>query len=90
MLCVIKDGMGVASLNWAWLPTWVGMNTQLVREIEEEVGPVLLGRPLTQENLKLAHDKVIDYLVSKFDLPGLFDYLDGLKYLPDNIGSLNA
>jgi hypothetical protein len=57
------------------------MNTALVRDIERALEPALLGRELTDEVLDDAHRRVIEYLTTRFPLDGLFDYLDGLKYV---------
>lgn len=69
-------------LNYMWLPTWIGMNKALLKEIEDYVTPVLLGQELTDETLCKADEAAIQFLVQKFpDISGLFEYLDGLKYV---------
>lgn len=64
-----------------WLPTFVGMNAQLKKEIEERLAPKLKGRPL-EEAMDDAHEMVIKFLEERFPaLKGLRDYLDALKYV---------
>lgn len=70
-------------LNYIWLPTWIGQNAKLLKEMEESLRPQIVGWELTEENLNKIHDMVLDYLVEKFPIPGLFDYLDGLKFVTD-------
>lgn len=90
MLAVILDGKGTASINWSWLPTWIGMNANLVRDLDEVIRPLLTGKPATFENLRFAHGKVIEYLEARFALPGLVDYLDGLKFLPEVLDEVRS
>lgn len=77
-----RTGPGTISLNYMWLPTFIGMNAALIKELEEHVSPLLLGQELTDEALDRAGEAVIDYLVRKFpQIRGVFEYLDGLKYV---------
>ena len=68
-------------LNYMWLPTWLGQNMKFKREMEEALGSRIRGMELTEENLDKIQDMVLDYIVKKFPIPGLFDYLDGLKFV---------
>jgi len=82
MRFVERTAPGQLSLNYMWLPTWVGMNSALVAEIEAKISPAIVGRPIDEETLQLAHDAVLDALVERFpEQHGLFDYLDGIKYV---------
>ena len=84
MRAVIRTAPGVVELNFMWLPTFVGMNAQLKKEIEERLKPKLEGRPL-EETLDDAHEMVIDFLVERFPaLTGLRDYLDAMKYVTED------
>lgn len=81
MLLVQKAGPGEVELNFMWLPTFIGMNVSVQKEIEKELHPVLQGKPLTEDTLRDAHDRVIDFLCQKFPLEGLRDYLDAVKFV---------
>lgn len=82
MLLVQRTELGHVELNWSWLPTWVGMNTALLREIEEAVAPKVLGRPMSDSLLEEMHLLVIDFLKQKYShIEGIDDYLDGLKFV---------
>jgi hypothetical protein len=78
----VVDGK-IVELNYMWLPTWIGQNAKLKKEMEEHIGPKIVGWELTEQNLDKIHDMVLDYIVEKFPIPGLFDYLDGLKFVND-------
>lgn len=71
-----------------WLPTFIGMNQQLVKEIEDAIAPAIVGKELNEETLDDASHAVLDFLVKKFPtLPGLYNYLDGLKFVTNNGGA---
>ena len=82
MKLVQRTGPGEVGLNYMWLPTWIGMNGTLIKEIEQHISPVFVGQPLTDEVLDRAGEVVLQYLSAKFsNLKGIFEYLDGLKYV---------
>ncbi len=81
MRAVVLTDPGVLELNWAWLPTWIGMNGRLKQEIEKELEPKIVGLPLTEQSLDHINDMVLDLLEKRCPLKGLRDYLDGLKFL---------
>jgi hypothetical protein len=94
MKFVIHTNPGQLELNWTWLPTWIGMNESLIREIEEKLRIDVVGKELTKELLEWAHCRVITILTEKFPLQrglfdylkfplqrGLFDYLEGIKFV---------
>lgn len=65
-----------------WLPTWIGMHGQLIKEIEQHISPIFVGQLLTDEVLDRAGEVVLQYLSEKFpNIKGIFEYLDGLKYV---------
>ncbi len=82
MLLIQRTEVGHIELNWSWLPTWIGMNTALLREIEAAVSPMVVGRALTDDLLEEIHQLVIDFLKQKYvNISGIDDYLDGLKFV---------
>jgi hypothetical protein len=65
-----------------WLPTWIGMNQQLTRELNEELSKHIVSRPLTDEVLDDISNIIVSYLEERYPgLGGLRDYLDGLKFV---------
>lgn len=80
MRLVVVDGQTVG-LNTMWLPTWIGHNTRLIKELEAELSPLVVGKELTEHTLDEVNGLVIQYLVRRFQVPGLFKYLDAMKFL---------
>jgi hypothetical protein len=68
-------------LNYMWLPTWLGHNHSFKKDLEQKLGPKLVGRELTEEVLDEANQMVIDYICEANSIPGLRDYLDGIKFV---------
>lgn len=88
MKLIVRTGPGAVSLNYMWLPTFVGMNTALVREIEEHITPLLIGKELTDEVLDNAGAAALEFLVKKFpSVVGIYEYLEGLKYVESHAES---
>jgi hypothetical protein len=57
------------------------MNASLKKELEERLAPKIEGMDLTPDSLDEVHGMVVDFLVEKFPIKGLEDYLDALKYV---------
>jgi hypothetical protein len=70
-------------LNYMWLPTWLGQNTRFKQQLEKDLAPKIQGMELTEKNLDEISDMVLEYIVEKHPISGLFDYLDGLKFVTD-------
>lgn len=84
MRVVVATGPGELELNYMMLPTFIGMNALLKKELEAKLRPQIEGQPWTESSLDQIHDLVIDFLVERFSaLTGLRDYLEGIKYLTD-------
>jgi hypothetical protein len=82
MRAIVDEGNGVVSLNYMWLPTFVGMNAMLKQQMEKDLQAELRGVQLDDKGLDRAHELVIDFVVKKFpDIKGLDLYLDAMKYL---------
>jgi hypothetical protein len=84
MRVVFVSAPGEVSLNYMWLPTWLGMNTRFKTELEKEVGAQLQGILLDDAGLDKVHDAIIEAIITKFSsIPGLRDYLDALKFVEE-------
>jgi hypothetical protein len=84
MRFVVQTEPGVVEFNWMWAPTFIGMDNNLKKKLEKELGSELEGKPATDEVLDWAHDRVIDIICKHHHaLPGLRDYLDSLKFVGD-------
>lgn len=80
MLAVVRTAPGVIEVNYLWLPTWIGMNAALMRDVEAHMkAHTVLGQPLNEETLRGLHNEVVLYLSARFPgLTGLGQYLNGL------------
>lgn len=81
MRTIVLTDPGTLELNYMWLPTWIGLNSRLKQRIEREIAPLVEGRAITDEDLDRVNDAVINLLAKECPLPGLSDYLDGLKFI---------
>ena len=82
MRLVVATEPGVLELNWLWLPTWMGHNSELRKNMEQRLTQSIVGRPMTDDVLDSVHQLVIDYLCEAFpEIKGLRDYLDALKFV---------
>lgn len=82
MRAVVVTGEGVVELAWMWLPTWIGMNGTIKKELEKALKGKIEGMPITPGTLDEMSDLVIDALVGMNPaVDGLREYLDGLKYV---------
>lgn len=72
----------VVELNYMWLPTWLGQNALFKQQLESDLREQIEGLELTERNLDKIHTMVLNYIVEKNQhVEGLFDYLDGLKFV---------
>jgi hypothetical protein len=63
------------------------MNEGLIRELEVELSPTIVGQALTDDLLDTAHQQLLAILVRKFPhQKGLFEYLDGVKFVESHDG----
>lgn len=84
MRAVVVTAPGTLELNFTFLPTFIGMNALLTRELEQAVQNKIVGKEWSEETFDFAHDLVLDFLSAKFpELVGLREYLDALKYVAE-------
>lgn len=82
MRTVVSSAPGVIEVNWSWLPTFIGMNSKLQTQIVAAVSPYIVGKPVDDETLDLAHDLVVEEIVKTFPrTEGLREFLDSLKFV---------
>jgi hypothetical protein len=77
---VAKDG--ALELNWMWLPTFIGQNYMVLKELErfwKDLYPE--GVSNTPEELDKLHDITIDWFGQKFKIIGLSEYLSAIRHV---------
>lgn len=80
MRLVVQTDQGVLELNWLWLPTFIGINNTIRREMGVVLSDRFKGRAMTDEVLDEAHSAIRDFLVSRYPaIIGLDTVLDSLK-----------
>jgi hypothetical protein len=78
-----KDG--AVELNWMWLPTFIGQNYLVLKELEKIWRQNFNKAPRTNETLDAISDFTVRWLCDKFKIPGLDKYLEGLKYVMEGM-----
>jgi len=73
---IAKDG--ALELNWMWLPTFIGQNFGLMRELQGVWAARFKGQTPTEEILEEVHRFTINWLQEKLKIPGLNDYLSAI------------
>lgn len=80
MLTVQLAKDGALELNWMWLPTFIGQNYPVMRELEKAWKETFTGKlRLNEEGLKEAHEFTIRWLSEKFKINGLGAYLRAIE-----------
>ena len=69
-----------------WLPTWIGMNHTIKKEIEEKIGKGFKGHELTTETLDAMDEAIIGLLQEKFPSILFEEYLRALKHVRQEEG----
>lgn len=70
----------VLELNYMWLPTFVGMNTELKKEIEGHIKPMVEGKEVCDELLDQLDAEIISFIRGKYpDVQRLDSYLEALR-----------
>ncbi len=80
-LTVQAPGDGVLELNFMWLPTWVGVNHAIKKEIEEKIGATFKGREIDETTLDELDEAIIDLLQKKFPEIQFTEYLRAIRHV---------
>jgi len=82
VLLVVPTDKATVEINFMWLPSWLTFNRNTLEKLDKVVSEHLVGKAMTEENLKLAHDLVVKEIVAMFPhFKGLDDYLDAIKFV---------
>ncbi|MFW9801124.1 MAG: hypothetical protein ACFFFC_00605 [Candidatus Thorarchaeota archaeon] len=80
-----KHNPGQIEVAWMWLPTFIGQNTQLLKELDVALTkryrpPISVEEEMLDCVLDEIHGFVIDWLGDKLKIPGLKKYLYAVGY----------
>jgi hypothetical protein len=82
MRLVVQEEPGVLSLNYTWIPTWLGINNAFKNEMEKHLKSKIQGLVTDDAGLEKANQLVLDYICAQNPgIKGLDTYLDALKYV---------
>lgn len=72
-------------LRWSWMPYWLAVSPIFISEIESLVRDVIILNGVTggDDLLERLENFVHQRIAERFEIPGLVDYLQGLRYLPE-------
>ncbi len=80
MLTVQLAADGALELNWMWLPTFIGQNYMVMRELEKVWKEKFAGKlQATEEGLREVHEFTLKWLCEKFKIEGLGAYLRAIE-----------
>ena len=80
MRTVVRVDKGVLEVNYMWLPSWIGMNSVLIKEIAEAMQEKSVGKEFSEDLLDELDTEVINFLMKRFpNIKGLGGYLVGLR-----------
>ena len=82
-LAFYPPGTNTCEVQWMWLPTFIGQNVALMKELELELNKTFQKRLATEATLNAVHVQIISWLDKKLHIPGLVEYLEGIKYVQE-------
>ena len=76
---------GAIELSWMWLPTFIGNNYGLQKEIGEAWRAQFPNGVRGDEaGLDTMHQFTIEWLQERLSIPGLGEYLSAIEYVKDD------
>jgi hypothetical protein len=77
---IVRVDKGVLEVNYMWLPSWIGMNSVLLKELAEHMQKKSVGREFNDDLLDELDTEAIRFLMERFpSIKGLGGYLMGLR-----------
>jgi hypothetical protein len=74
-----KETKGHWEVKWMWLPQFLAMDKELVKQVDQHLTNRFSGADLSHPYLPLEmHRAVIDQIVERYKFPGLRAYLEGV------------
>lgn len=73
------DDPNTVTINYAWLPTWIGLNQALLSDVANQLLEEFSPRPLRQDTLNEMEIRLIDLLSDRLKMPDLRNLLYALR-----------
>lgn len=72
---------GKLDLAWSWFPYWLAVSPAMTHEVKQTLQDAILlnGIPARQESLNALDELLVRFIVWRFAIPGLGDYLRAMK-----------
>jgi hypothetical protein len=74
---------GRVTLNFMFLPTFIGQNPIIQKELQKELAKMFAGKTVTPALLDEVHTWIIQWLQNKFQIAGLEKYLQAIEEVQD-------
>lgn len=83
---------GAIEVKWMWLPTFIGQNIMIMSQLKEFLSKTFPpGKvEITEELLDDIHIQVIAWLVTRFPLPGMLEFLKGIEHVQEEADDKDA
>jgi len=79
----LEEATGTVVLNFMFLPTFIGQNPIVQKELKREMNALFVGRPATPALMDEIHHWIIQWLHGKFQITGLDKYLQAIEEVQD-------
>jgi hypothetical protein len=73
------DNPGVVEVNFMWLPTFIGQNPVVMKEMHTALSKEFVKEQLTEEMMWAMHHKIISWLEARFPFEGIGKYLHAIE-----------
>lgn len=78
-----EEETGTVVLNFMFLPTFIGQNPIVQKELKVELAKLFEGKPVTPALMDEIHCWIIQWLNDKFQISGLEKYLKAIEEVQD-------
>ena len=78
-----EEATGTVVLNFMFLPTFIGQNPIIQKELKVEMTKLYAGKSVTPALMDEIHCWIIQWLHDKFQLTGLAEYLRAIEKVQD-------
>ena len=75
---------GVLSVRWMWLPTFIGQNQLVLRELQIAGQAKFGGKEVNDDVIDEIHEWVVEWLCKRFPVSGLGAYLRAISNVREN------
>lgn len=78
-LLVVETDPGTLEVRYTWLPTFIGLDIQLMADLSTSILDPLKGQEITDALLEKAHEDVVDAICKRYPIENLRTLLQATK-----------